>query len=355
MAAKDPNKTEQPTAKKLREARSQGTVLMSQEIISVAAIVIGSLMVIMTAPQVSRTFQELLMAIQHINCRQTWTLQECVLGIRQGAGILASLLVFPMVALGLVSVASVWGQIGPYFETEPLTWKWDGLNPVTGMKRILPSVENTMKLVLAILKILVIGFIIYLALRKELPTIITLPFLPMEYGVEWMHDQSVVLIFKILAIFVVLAGIDYAYRRKEYFDRLMMTKQETKDELRNAEGDPQVKGRLRRRMRELTAMRLIAEVPQADVVVVNPIHVAVALRYTPGSAAPRVVAKGLRKRALRIREIAETAKVPVVEDPPLARAIYRSTPQGKYISSRFFRAVATILAQLQQTGVRRFA
>ena len=355
MAAKDPNKSEQPTAKRLSEARSKGTVLMSQDIISVASVVVGSLLVIVTAPKVSSTFQELLQAVQHIDCRHTWTLQECVLGIRQAGGILASLLVFPLVALGSVSVASVWGQIGPYFEMEPLTWKLDELNPASGMKRVLPSVQNTMKLVLALLKIVVIGFFIYLALRKDLLMIVTLPLQPIAHGVEWMHHQAVILTFKILALFVVLAGIDYAYRRKDYFDRLMMTKQEVKDELRNAEGDPQVKGRLRRRMRELTALRLIAEVPQADVVVVNPIHVAVALRYTPGSAAPRVVAKGLRKRALRIREIAETAQVPVIEDPPLARAIYRSTPQGKYISSRFFRAVATILAQLQQTGVRRFA
>lgn len=350
MAVKDPNKTEEPTPKRLAEVRRKGTVLMSQDIISVTAVLAGLVTAVMIAPSVRQTFQDLFQILVDIDCRETWTRQECVVGIREAGGVMSSLLLLPLAVLSMVSVASVWGQIGPYFETEPLTWKLDGLSLSAGLKRVLPTMQNTMKLLLAILKILVIGLMIYMAMQKDLPTIVALPLQPIAQGVEWMHHQGLILSYKILALFVVLAAIDYVYLRKEHFERLMMTKQEVKDEMRDAEGDPLVKGRLRRRMRELTLSRLIAEVPRADVVVVNPIHVAVALQYTPGTPAPRVLAKGLRKRALRIRQIAERAQVPIVEDPPLARGMYRHTRQGKYIDSRFFRAVATILAQLQKNG-----
>ena len=147
---------------------------------------------------------------------------------------------------------------------------------------------------------------------------------------------------------------NFKARGGRVFGKAYTYEQEVKDENRNTEGDPMVKGRLRQKMKELTLGRLIAEVPKADLVLVNPVHVAVALRYRPGYAAPRVVAKGLRKRALRIKQLARDAGVPVVEDPPLARALYRETKAGGFIPTEFFATVAVILARLQREGRRRF-
>ena len=134
----------------------------------------------------------------------------------------------------------------------------------------------------------------------------------------------------------------------------MMTKQEVKDERKNAEGDATVKGKIRQKMRELTMMKMIVEVPKADVVITNPIHVAVAIRYQKGFIAPKVVAKGLRKRAKRIKEIAMFAGVPVIEEPPLARNLFRKTKLGSFIPSELFGAVATILAQLHNSGKKHY-
>jgi flagellar biosynthetic protein FlhB len=153
----------------------------------------------------------------------------------------------------------------------------------------------------------------------------------------------------------VVAGIDYAIKRHKYFSDLMMSRQDIKEETRNSEGDPHTRGRQRQRMRELTRLRLIAEIPEADVVVVNPTHVAVALRYEAGSWAPKIVAKGLRKRALRIKQMAKEAGVPVVREVATARALYRHGKVGHYIPDHLFGAVAAILAQLERSGVRSFS
>jgi flagellar biosynthetic protein FlhB len=248
----------------------------------------------------------------------------------------------------------VFAQVGPYLEAAPLRWRLDQLNPVNGLKRLAPNLENILKLLMALIKISAIAALTYLAIRRDLGQLVTLPLISPLAGFMWVSGRCLVLALKVLVLFVGVAAIDYAYRRHEYYEKLKMTKQEVRDEHRNQEGDPMVKGRRRRRMRELTLARLMTEVPQADVVVVNPTHVAVALRYAPGMPAPRVVAKGLRKRALRIRRIAEGAGVPVVHEPPLARALYRQTRTGGYIPSDFFRAVALVLAQLQRTGTRSF-
>lgn len=355
MAGKDPSKTEQPTPKRLRDARTKGTVVISEEILSVVMVVGGLCVVVPAAGETAAVFQTLLHDLPRIDCTRTWTPADMVSGFQAAGALTAGLLLFPMLVMAGLAVASSWGQIGPYFELEPLRWKLDGLNPVTGMKKVLPTAENMVKLLFSMIKIAAIGFMTYLAIHRELEEMVRLPLLPLAWSADWIHHVALVLMLKICALFLLVAAADFAYRRYQHIQQLMMSRQEVRDETRESEGDPMVKGRLRRRMREISLSRLISEVPQADVVVVNPVHVAVALRYTVGTPAPRVVAKGLRKRAMRIRRMAEEAGVPVVEDKPLARALYRETRQGKYIPSRFYRAVASILANLQQKGLRRFA
>ncbi len=347
---KDPSKTEKATEKAIQDAKKSGNVLTSQELNSLAIVLAGVLLLFLTFRQMHDGFHNMYYLILDIDCRKTWNISHYSHGAMYGAQILTQILMPFFLVISIVAIAVIRAQTGHYFETEPLHWKLDQLNPVTGMKQIMPSVKNTVKL-----KVSVIALFVYFAIKQDMDNIMSLPLQPLKTGVLWVFDRSAILIFQILALFGVLAIIDYIWQHKKYHDDLMMTKQEVKDERKNAEGDQQIKGKIQQKMRELTLMKIIVEVPKADVVITNPIHVAVAIRYEKGFAAPKVVAKGLRKRAQRIKQIAIDSGVPIIEEPPLARNLYRTTRLGKFIPSGLFSAVAAILAQLHNSGKKHYS
>lgn len=320
------------------------------EINSVATVFAGALLLLLTMSHATDVFDNILRMAVSIDCTRNWTSSDLQQATMVAGGLLAKIMLLPVIGLCAVSIGAGVGQMGVIFETKPLKWKLSSLNPAKGLKKILPSIEKTLKMVMALLKVTAITTIIYIELRDQTATITRLGLLPLATAMQWMLRTTFVILLKILAVFSVAAVIDYAYKRKQHYDSLMMTKQEVKDERRNSEGDPRVKGRQRRKMREITLMSIIAQVPNADVVLVNPTHVAVALSYSIGSAAPKVVAKGLRKRALKIRRIAEDSDIPVVHEARLARNLYRHVSVGACISSEFFRTVAVILARLQRSG-----
>ena len=352
---RDPSKSEKPTEKRIRDAREEGNVISSQDVTALFGMLGGVGLLLHLIPKtvdaVARTFDLVL----RVDCTRPWTTAGICGGLREGAGMLASLL--GPVLLGtvvLVAVARI-AQVGPFFAVKALAWKPDRLNPFKGVRQVLPTRENAVKLLLVMAKVTLIGLLAWAVISRDLPAITKLPLLPLHEGIAWSMEKGLVLLLRILGAFVVIAGLDYAYRRYKYFDDLMMSRQEIKDETRNTEGDPHVRGRQRQRMRELTRLRLIAEVPEADAVIVNPTHVAVAIRYKPGFRAPKIVAKGLRKRALRIRRMAVGAGVPVIHEPATARALYRHGSVGQYIPDHLFGAVAMILARLERLGIRSFS
>jgi flagellar biosynthetic protein FlhB len=351
----DPSKTEQPTQKRIDDARGEGKVITSQDVSSLVGMVGAVGFLLYLVPVTASRAGSLFGLIARIDCGRYWTLSEIHGGLRAGLGWLALLLAPLLIGCVVLAIVARVAQTGPYFEPKALAWKLTALDPANGAKQMLPSTDNLVKLLLVLTKISAIALLAWIYIRRDLPAISQLPLRPLADGLAWSFGRAVMLLLRVLGLFILITAVDYVLKRRKYFDELMMSRQEIKDEMRDSEGDPHVRGRQRQRMRELTRLRLIAEVPKADVVVVNPTHVAVALRYEPGSWAPRIVAKGLRKRALRIRQIAEAAGVPIVREPVTARALYREGKAGQCIPEHLFGAVAAILAQLERLGLRSFS
>jgi len=350
------NKTEEPTEKKKRDERRKGNVLKSEEINSVVMLLGGCLFLTVAAPWLKQVYDKVFKIITEIDCTYTWTLTELEQGVYSAINIVLPLVATAFGAFALLAAVACWCQTGPFMEIEPLKPKLEYLSPAKGIKQILPTPKNIMKLVLTLTKILIIGLLMYVAVSNEVKTLVILPLQDsVEKSVAWFLQFALIITVKILVVFILVAIIDLIYRYKERRDKMMMSKQEVQDEQRNTEGDPQVKSKRKQKMRDMSFSRMVSEVSEADVVLTNPTHVAVALRYGAGDHAPRVVAKGLRKRAARIREIAEDAGVPLVEEPPLARQLYRDTKLGGCITSSYFKAVALILARLQREGIRNFS
>ncbi len=346
---KDPSRTELPTPKRIEDARKEGKVLTSEEVNSLAVTIGGGVLMLPTAIMARDGFGNTLRyCLLDIDWQGDWSLAAISHGIGLATLQFGILLAPFLGGICIIAIASNRLQTGHYLEPGAMAFKPEQLSPVTGMKQVIPSADNMMKLVLILLKLIVIGGLVYLMVKRDLETIAWLPLQGLANGTAWVFEHFISVAAAILTLLTAVAVADYLWRRKQYIDNLMMTKQEVKDEHKNMDGDPHIKGRLRQRMRELSMMRLITEVPRADVIIANPIHVAVALRYQPGEMAPMVVAKGLRKRALRIKELARRSGVPVVEAPPLARAIYRSTASGAVIPPHLYGAVAAILARIYQ-------
>jgi flagellar biosynthetic protein FlhB len=235
-------------------------------------------------------------------------------------------------------------QIGFEIHTEPLAPKFSKLNPLAGLKRIF-SLRGLVEMLKSLAKIAFIAVIAGSVVSGYLPQFPTL--VRGDLGTIWDFTQTAafqIMLYVCLAM-MALAALDYAYQRWQHEQSLKMTKQEIKDERKQSEGDPQIKARIRSLQRQAAYHRMIAEVPLADVVITNPTHLAVALRFDPAEmAAPRVVAKGADHVAQRIRDIAREHGVPLVENPPLAQALHRMADVGDPIPVELYRAVAEVLA-----------
>ncbi len=352
--AKDPSKTEKPTQKKITETREDGNVMQSQDVTSVVVLIGATAVIAMMLGQMFNAYGEALKVVmEQMRPRDEWDAVKIKFGAQYAIGFLARVLIPILLVVSICSMVATRAQVGHFFSFKPLQWKFDKLNPVNGMKQVLPNVKNTMKLLFVMAKVFVVGVLVYTMLRENLAAIIALPTLELFEALEWIFIKLVTLTAKILAFYIAIAVVDYIYKRYDYFENLKMSKQEVKDEKKNAEGDPVMKGKIRQKMMQISMMRMIQELPNADVVVTNPTHVAVALKYTPGQFAPRVVAKGLRKRAQKIKEIARKHDVPIVEAPPLARSLFRNTKLGGFIPEFLFAAVAAILAKIHARRRRR--
>jgi len=253
----------------------------------------------------------------------------------------------------VVSVLSHVLQVGVLFTAEPLLPRFSRLNPATGLSHLF-SLQAAMELLKAVLKLAIVGFAAFFSLRADVPAL----FLLGEQGVgAFFADLSTMaasLLGKSGMALLALGGLDYAFQRWHHEQSLKMTKQEVKDEARQQDVDPKIKARIRSMQRELSRRQMMAAVRKATVVITNPTHLAVALAYDRGKmAAPQVVARGAGHLAERIKTLAREAKVPIMEDKPLAQALYRHVKVGEYIPTTLYQAVAQVLAyvySLQRNG-----
>jgi flagellar biosynthetic protein FlhB len=245
---------------------------------------------------------------------------------------------------GLAGAATAIYQVGLFLFVKPLIPKLSRLNPISGLKKIV-SLRSLVELAKGILKALLLGLVLYLALRKELESIALAMKLPYLQGLNVVTEKIWWLALRMALLLFVIAAFDYAYQRWDFEKSIRMSKKEIKDEYKQMEGDPKVKQRIRQRQRELARRRMMAQVPKADVVITNPTTLAVAIQYERQVMdAPCVVAKGKGVLARRIREIAQEHNVPIVENRALARALFEATDVGEIIPETLYKGVAEVLA-----------
>lgn len=256
-------------------------------------------------------------------------------------------------ALLSIGVAVNLAQVGFLWTTEGLKPKAERINPLEGAKRIF-SKRALMELGKSILKIVIVGYLAYSAVQKSFATFLSTAQMPPLEGAKVMGSAAYQIGMRVGLGFLFLAVGDYFFQRQEHEKSLRMTREEVKEEQKQAEGSPQTRARIRQRQRQLAISRMMDEVGRADVVVTNPTQLAIALRYDPEKmAAPIVVAKGQEKLATRIREQAKEHQVPIIENKPLARALYKTAEVGMAIPAELYQAVAEILAFVYQLKASR--
>jgi flagellar biosynthetic protein FlhB len=253
----------------------------------------------------------------------------------------------------VIGMAINFAQVGFLFAPEVVKPKLENINPLSGFKRMF-SKRALMELIKALLKVILIGVIVYLTLKDNLENLLYLFYMEISQSFNFVANIVFDLAKNAVGAYFIIGVIDYLFQRREFKQNIMMSKQEIKEEFKQTEGDPQIKAKLREKQRQMAMHRMMESIPEATVVITNPTHIAVALQYsTASSSAPRVVAKGAGSIAERIKERAKEYKVPIVEDKPLARFLYHNVDLGKEIPAELYQAVAEILAMLYKAG-RRF-
>ena len=339
--AKDPSKTEKATPRRRQKAREEGQVLKSQDVPIAATLFFTAIFLYFYIPYL---FSGLKALFSYAFTQAPWL--EPALVTRTLFFRLFLVLLPVFLSLLVVGALSNTLQFGFLFSLKPLIPKPDNINPIKGLGRIF-SVKTLFETVKSSLKLSVAIFVGYFTVKHALSGFYSLASLPVYSQIEIMIRWLIILFFVFGLLSVPIAVVDFLYRRWEYEESLKMSKQEVKEERKQYEGHPLVRSAIRKRQREIAMRRMMAEVPKADVVITNPTHYAVALKYERGKMhAPKVVAKGVDKVALKIREIALENGVPVEENPELARALYSSCEVGDYIPEEFYRVVAKILAKI---------
>ena len=354
MAENDIERTEPATPKRKDDAREKGDVAQSRELATV--LVLGGMLLaslsLLGANLVARVSAQARSAWSGAEIRPDGMGDFHALLLHHSVQTAAALLPLLGVILLAGAIASV-SQFGLLFSTKALEFKWERLDLVKGLKRLV-NVDKLVELAKAALKIGLLVVTLWWALGSRLGQVFALHDAPVFEGLALGTELTKQVVMVALVILLLITVLDVVWVRHRHEKKLRMTKQEVRDELRQREGSPEVRSRMRRMQRELTRQRMIAEVGQADVVITNPTHYAVALRYVQNEmAAPRVVAKGRNYVARRIREVAEAAGVPIVENPPIARVLYRTVKIGREVPESLFQAVAEILAYVYRIDPRR--
>jgi flagellar biosynthetic protein FlhB len=338
------DKTEQATPKKRDDARQKGEVAKSRELTSVAILTAGTIYMFFNLKSMTMALgNNLKKGFAKIpDIMSAGDLSPAMISdiILDFLILLAPLLLVLMIVAILINLA----QTGILFTVEALTPKASKIDPIKGFGRVF-SKRSLVEMAKSILKIIIIGWVAFSAFKNDLPRMIPLLYQENAQIFSILGEMSFDIMVKCCCVILILAILDYMYQKWEYEDNLKMTKQEVKDEFRQSEGDPMVKSRIRSIQREMARRRMMEEVPKADVIITNPTHLSIALKYKAGEGmrAPLIIAKGSNNIAFKIREIAAKHNIPLVENKPLAQNLYK-LELGSEIPSHFYQAVAEILA-----------
>ncbi|MCR5716304.1 MAG: flagellar biosynthesis protein FlhB [Lachnospiraceae bacterium] len=343
-------KTEEPTTKKLNDARKEGQVAKSKEIANAFGLM-GLFLVLklwsgMVGNQMGELFGNVYSRIPDTiimsGSEVPW---NAILSVVTVCFLRVIIIVAPIFAVGfMIAFISDVVQVGWHPTAKPMQPKLSKISPLSGFKRLF-SVTSLMELFKSIAKILLIGIVAYRYIMDQGDELMILLDMPLTQAIGLIGNLVINLGLRIAIVYLLIALADLIFQRVKFNNDMKMTKQEVKDEMKDTEGNPEIKGKQRQRMQEASRRRMMQQLPQADVVITNPTHFAVAIKYDAEvSAAPVVIAKGADYLALKIKEVAKENKIEIVENKPLARMLYANVDIGAQIPPELYQAVAEVLA-----------
>jgi len=337
-------RTEKATPQRRQKARQEGRVARSQELNSAVLLCLGITTIYFIGPALATQLKQLMIYLFS-------EAPGIVINSNTIVKFFTSIIITFFIFLGpilIILTAIAYGinvlQVGILFTSKPLEPKLDKLNIVNGVKRLI-SVRSMVELVRDVIKVILIGIVGYISIKSQMDSFYTLSDKSVGLFAGQLSLHALRVALQIGVVMLILALLDYAYQKYDFEKNIRMSKQEIKEEMKDYEGSPQTKARVRRIQREMSNQRMMKEIPNADVVITNPTHIAIALKYDQNKMdAPTVVAKGERLLAEKIKELAKEAGVPIVENKPLARGLFNMCEIGSYVPAQLFRAVAEVLA-----------
>jgi flagellar biosynthesis protein FlhB len=353
MAENEQERTEQPTGKRLEKARQEGHVPRSPELTTAAVLLVTAGSLHFLGGSVGASLFDIMKSALNVSPREA---VDPGLALSAASAEMARALIVCAPIFGLTLVAALAAPLalgGWNFSLEALTPNFTRLDPIAGLGKFF-STQGAVELGKALGKFLIVGTVAVVVLRKQTPRLLALGATPLPVGIAQAANLASDALLAVAGGLALIAAVDVPWQLWQYTHKLRMTREEIREEYKESEGSPEVRTRIRRTQREMARRRMMHEVPKADVIVVNPTHFAVALRYEESRMrAPLVVAKGTDLIAARIREIATEHAVPVFEAPPLARALYHNVEIGGEIPATLYVAVAQVLTYIYQLKAAR--
>lgn len=347
----DLEKTEQASPKRLEKAREEGDVPRSRELATVTVLLAAGLSMLMMGEELNQALKTSMSS--GLTFDREMAYDPILLLMKISSNIYELIIAFAPFALVLLIVAVASPALigGWVFSGKAIVPKFGKLNPMNGLGNMF-SKNAAAELVKSIAKTVLVATVAYVVMSNDIDPILSLPLLPLKSSIAQVGDLLLMGFLSIVSALVFIAAIDVPFQLYHYADKLKMTKEEVKQESKESEGNPEIKGRIRQQQREMARRRMMSEIPNADVVITNPTHYAVAIKYKEdGMRAPVVVAKGADAVALKIREIAAENNVLTMESPKLARALFAHTELGAEIPEALFSAVAEVLAYVFQMRI----
>ncbi len=349
-------KTEKATPRKRRQSTDEGQVAKSAELNSAIVLLSALLIFGLISDSFSETLKSFIVYTYHQSSFIQISTQSFPVQVAFAARIIFMLLSPILITVLIAGVGANIGQVGFMFAKKALKPNFKKINPATGIKRMF-SLRSLVELAKGILKIIIVASIGYSVVNNHKEEYIFLSTQPISETVGFAFSIIFEMGVKIGIALLFMAIADYAYQKWEFEKGIKMTKQEVKDEVKQQEGDQKIKGKIREIQYQVAAQRMMAAIPEATVVITNPTFIAIALKYNPdiSTEAPKIIAKGKRKVAEKIKKIATENDIPIVENKPLAKSLFESTEVGMEIPFDFYQAVAEILANLIKSKKQKFA
>ncbi|HEY1406242.1 MAG TPA: flagellar biosynthesis protein FlhB [Spirochaetota bacterium] len=358
FAADDEGRTEEPTEKKLREAREKGQVAKTTELPSSLVVIFGFLIIFFLGSWIFDTLARMTVFYLSNFSRFSITEKSVIVELFRSMEILGMTLLPVFIGVVIAAILGNVAQVGFQFSLHPIMVDFSKikLDPSEMIKKVFFSPQIGMNLLKILVKLAAIGLVSYVVIAGSMTDLVKLPDISVSASLVLVSSIALKIAVWSSVVILLLAIPDYIFQRREFLESLKMSKQEIKQELKESQGDPHVRARLKQLQREMLQRNMIREVPRADVIVTNPTHFAVALRFEREKmASPQVIAKGVDAIALRIREIAKEHGVATIENRPLAQELYKRLEIGDFIPEDLYKAVSLVYAELYRTRDMRAA